>query len=603
MVSAKSGGHNDRRMSEFGQPADVQGPSSVESRVAYVDPYSSLDGRYPLTAEAVRYYDRDTLIRRMAYAIKNEGWVPTADEVKSILCLGVLDYYDDNLGYYEFNQSREEVSATLPWPVTGGVSEPTRYDDGISSNRKTSWVPIDRTLDTRIVHTELGDLRDDRDGEDSTGSDAVVSLLDMVIDRVDNEGRVELVSFLVENFSYFYDLEMNDNSQATKMFDLVFRGVDPLSDLGLNCGRAILEGIRLKEDQYNQRDRRFVSDPTWALGVYSWHLNRENRDLMLLRALARAKQEQVKVADVIGILLKSHDGYGISPDDLPALLNRIRGLADTISNDQERNGLIDLLREILSLTTDSGAHTSLEGLYSAIRFEEYPITTETRKFRTDMLEGVFDRFGIDHNNRVIDIACGTGWLVNDLVESGYIHTYGVDSNMRHLNIANQDMEGRFVQGDWHRLPFGGESVDCAINMGRSLPHVENSHGFDLALREMNRVLRYGGIGVIDMPDPTQGEYQSRLQAYRSYLSRYGLSDRDLEQFWFEVSSPDGQNFYNRYIPPREAVRRALVLAGFEIVEEVDEDIPGTNGDRNVVFVFRKIADSKTGFMESISVKH
>ena len=382
------------------------------------------------------------------------------------------------------------------------------------------------------------------------------------------------------------------------MFDLVFKGIDPWSDLGVSCGGAVLDGIKFKEDQYNKSQRRYESDPTWANGEHWWHSNRENRDGMLLRAMARAKQENGEVTDSVGILLRSHEGFGISPDDLPALLNRIRETINSTIDERERVGLAELLREILAITTASEAHTSLENLYNAIRFEEYPITAETRRFRTEMLEGVFERFGIDHNSRVIDIACGTGWLVNDLIESGYVHAYGVDSNMRHLNIANQDIEGRFVQGDWHRLPFGSESVDCAINMERSLPHVENSHGFDLALREMNRVLKDGAVGMIDMPDPTQGEYHERLIAYREYLKKYGYPDGALEQFWFEVSSPDGKNFYNRYIPPRETVRWHLLGTGFEVVDVIEEDIPGSRGDKNVVFVVRKVASKETGFMRS-----
>ena len=68
------------------------------------------------------------------------------------------------------------------------------------------------------------------------------------------------------------------------------------------------------------------------------------------------------------------------------------------------------------------------------------------------------------------------------------------------------------------------------------------------------------------------------------------NDKELEDFPYIVDSPNGINFYNRYVPERNKIIFDLKHAGFVIDEVKEEEIPNGHGDRNLVFVCRKVND-------------
>jgi len=92
--------------------------------------------------------------------------------------------------------------------------------------------------------------------------------------------------------------------------------------------------------------------------------------------------------------------------------------------------------------------------------------------------------------RCLDLGCGTGAFVPLLVEQAWT-VVGVDLSADQLRVARErvgDVVESLVQADASALPFGDGSFDAVAAV---LVHTDID-GYDLALREVARVLRPGG---------------------------------------------------------------------------------------------------------------
>ena len=97
---------------------------------------------------------------------------------------------------------------------------------------------------------------------------------------------------------------------------------------------------------------------------------------------------------------------------------------------------------------------------------------------------------------VLDIATGTGDLAREMVRQGARKVVGVDFCGPMLEAAGRKLADlgpavHLVAGDAQALPFADESFDRVVN-GFLLRNVAD---LPLALREMVRVLRPGGLAV------------------------------------------------------------------------------------------------------------
>lgn len=99
---------------------------------------------------------------------------------------------------------------------------------------------------------------------------------------------------------------------------------------------------------------------------------------------------------------------------------------------------------------------------------------------------------------VLDVACGTGDMVLELLKQGADVT-GVDLSEEMLAIAKRKVEsGKWKVADAEQLPFGDASFDavtCAFGV-RNFVHLEQG------LNEMLRVLKPGGqLVVLELATP------------------------------------------------------------------------------------------------------
>jgi ubiquinone/menaquinone biosynthesis C-methylase UbiE len=146
----------------------------------------------------------------------------------------------------------------------------------------------------------------------------------------------------------------------------------------------------------------------------------------------------------------------------------------------------------------------------------------------------FGWLGVPAGGRAIDIGCGTGEVVRDLLEETTIgEAVGVDPSPVLIEMANSRFGGMaglaFAVGDARRLDFGDGSFDLAV-FHTSLCHIPEP---DDALQEALRILKPGGtLAVFDgdyamnttalgLNDPLQAcvEHTSRNMIHDVWLCR------------------------------------------------------------------------------------
>jgi SAM-dependent methyltransferase len=103
-------------------------------------------------------------------------------------------------------------------------------------------------------------------------------------------------------------------------------------------------------------------------------------------------------------------------------------------------------------------------------------------------------YGLKPGDRVLDVGCGKGFLVKDLLAQG-IDAYGLDVSDYALKVCEPEVVGRLHLGSAERLPFPDHSFDVvlAINTLHNLPRPELRQ----ALGEMTRLARKGSFLQVD----------------------------------------------------------------------------------------------------------
>ena len=164
------------------------------------------------------------------------------------------------------------------------------------------------------------------------------------------------------------------------------------------------------------------------------------------------------------------------------------------------------------------------------------------------------------NLRVLDAGCGTGgnldWLQRYADADKII---GIDVTDHALDFCQRRGRSSLVKGSVTSLPFAGVSFDLVTSFD-VLIYPPGANDDDLALREMHRVLRPGGVCLVRAAayQWLYGDHDKATNAMR----RYSLSalKHKLEQADFRVLRA---TYANSWLFP-VAVAQRLILKSFSV---------------------------------------
>lgn len=99
--------------------------------------------------------------------------------------------------------------------------------------------------------------------------------------------------------------------------------------------------------------------------------------------------------------------------------------------------------------------------------------------------------------RVLDLACGTGRIAIPLARRGF-EVAGIDISRRVLEIARSEAPALdFRHGDMRELPWDDASFDAVVNVWTAFGYFETQEEDERVVAEVARVLRPGGVFVLD----------------------------------------------------------------------------------------------------------
>lgn len=107
------------------------------------------------------------------------------------------------------------------------------------------------------------------------------------------------------------------------------------------------------------------------------------------------------------------------------------------------------------------------------------------------------------NLHLLDVCCGEGRFLRAFGEAGVVG-FGLDLSealLRRLVAAHPASAGRVVRGDMREFSFRTRSFDVCINMFTSFGYFQTLEEELRVIREAHRVLRPGGLFVIDHANP------------------------------------------------------------------------------------------------------
>lgn len=145
--------------------------------------------------------------------------------------------------------------------------------------------------------------------------------------------------------------------------------------------------------------------------------------------------------------------------------------------------------------------------------------------RHELLERILDtaRAEIEGSGKILDVGCGTGWLLNSLGDRGVAteRLHGVDLLPDRVGRARVTRAAGSIQvADSRALPFPDASFDLLL-MVTMLSSMASADGVAGALHEARRVLVPGGLLLVyepRLPNPANsGTRRIRRRAFESTL--------------------------------------------------------------------------------------
>lgn len=142
--------------------------------------------------------------------------------------------------------------------------------------------------------------------------------------------------------------------------------------------------------------------------------------------------------------------------------------------------------------------------------------------------------------RLLDVGCATGNFLYEMARRGTWETYGVEPNSKAAQYARQRLGLNVFTGTLRQARFPDDYFDV-VSLWNVLEHLHDPMG---DLREVNRVLRHGGLLVLSLPN---------VESLDAWL--FG-------QYWVGWDIPR-----HLHVFPRPTLKRLLAATGFALLDE------------------------------------
>ena len=184
-----------------------------------------------------------------------------------------------------------------------------------------------------------------------------------------------------------------------------------------------------------------------------------------------------------------------------------------------------------------GWSDDLTQLHEEVAGDSHPIDTASRN---DALEQLAARFG-DRAFTLLEVGCSSGFMLKALQQRfPKVTLIGSDVVREPLYaLARSNPEIPLLRFDLVRCPLASESCDAVV-MLNVLEHIADDAG---ALRQTHRILKPGGVAVIEVPAGPRlfDAYDKALMHFR----RYRLSEltQKLKAAGFEIERQSHLGFF------------------------------------------------------------
>ena len=112
---------------------------------------------------------------------------------------------------------------------------------------------------------------------------------------------------------------------------------------------------------------------------------------------------------------------------------------------------------------------------------------------------------VSKDKNILDLACGQGRHSLELARQGYTNVYGLDRSHFLIRKAKTQMNAEglnvnYKEGDARKLPYATDMFDVVMILGNSFGYFESIEDDIHILKEVHRVLKPGGVFLIDVAD-------------------------------------------------------------------------------------------------------
>jgi ubiquinone/menaquinone biosynthesis C-methylase UbiE len=162
------------------------------------------------------------------------------------------------------------------------------------------------------------------------------------------------------------------------------------------------------------------------------------------------------------------------------------------------------------------------------------------RFWTGVAEDLRDEYGIKAGTRVLDVGCGKGFLLHDLLRvAPGVEVAGLDFSEYAIEHSMDDVKPYLKQGTAAALPFPDGSFDVVIS-------IKTLHNLTLDLckqevRELERVKKPGGHAYLQVDSWLTEEQHQAFEAWQ--LTALTYFDRDTWVKLFEECEYTGDYYW------------------------------------------------------------